>query len=156
MGKALCVVAFTPDGIILDANDHFLRAVDYDITEIQDRHHSMFMSDATGLDKDYAAFWHRLVTGERIGARRAPYLTKADRLVWFYGSYCPVLDYHGRVCKVVKVAADVTAEHMRNLEADLPSGGFGTSRPHCGGDTASLVRPALPLRSALAFNSTLS
>ncbi|MFV3130834.1 PAS domain-containing protein [Niveispirillum sp. KHB5.9] len=128
MGKALCVIEFTPDGLVLDANDNFLRAVDYEQVEIKDRHHSMFMNDAIWTGADYASFWHMLLLGERMEARRSPYLAKDGRMVWFHGSYTPVFDRHGRVCKVVKVAADVTAEHLRDLEAEILTGGIDPSR----------------------------
>lgn len=123
-GTALCVIEFTPDGLILDANDHFLRAMDCERGEIKDRHHSMFLNDATGTGGDYAAFWHKLLLGERMESRRSPYLTKGGRMVWFHGAYIPVFDRHGRVCKVVKVAADVTAEHLHILEAEILAGGI--------------------------------
>lgn len=129
ISRALCVVEFTPDGLILDANDHFLTAMGYARGEIIGRHHSMFMNDATASGDDYAGFWHRLRRGEPKTARRAPYLARAGRMVWFHGSYIPVLDRLGRVCRIVKVAADVTAEHLRDLETEILSGVFDPVRP---------------------------
>ncbi|MBP7340468.1 methyl-accepting chemotaxis protein, partial [Niveispirillum sp.] len=43
-------------------------------------------------------------------------LAKGGREVWIQGSYNPVLDKRGHVVKVVKIATDVTAEHLHSLE----------------------------------------
>ena len=46
--KSVAFIAFTPDGVILDANTNFLNAVGYSLDEIKGKHHRIF------CDKFYA------------------------------------------------------------------------------------------------------
>ena len=42
LGKSQAIRSFTPDGIILHANEKFLAATGYCLDEIQGQHHRMF------------------------------------------------------------------------------------------------------------------
>ncbi|MFV3076903.1 methyl-accepting chemotaxis protein [Niveispirillum fermenti] len=116
LSKAQGIVEFTPDGVILGANPNFLKLVGYSLEEIKGRHHSMFVDEATRKSRDYADFWRALGEGRNSEVQMIRRLAKGGREIWIHGCYNPIFDRRGRVTKVVKVAADVTAEWKRSRE----------------------------------------
>ncbi len=111
--RSQAVIEFKPDGTILHANENFLGATGYSLSEIVNKHHSMFMDPAQAGSAEYRAFWERLRRGEFVSDKFRR-VGKGGREIWIQASYNPLLDLKGRVFKVVKFAADVTAiEHER-------------------------------------------
>ena len=109
LSRSLAIIEFNPKGDILTANENFCRAMGYGLAEIRGGHHSLFVDPDEVRDPSYAAFWQKLARGE-FDAREYRRLGKGGREVWIQASYNPVKDRAGRVLKVVKVAADITAE----------------------------------------------
>jgi len=113
--RSQAVIEFDLDGTILEANDNFLAAMGYVLSEVQGRHHSMFLASGERDSADYRAFWQALRHGEfKAGEFRRQ--GKGGRDVWIQATYNPILDEEGRPFRVVKFAADITARKRR--EAD--------------------------------------
>lgn len=116
LDRSMAMVEFSPEGILINANDRFCQAMGYTLDELQGRHHRIFLEPAYRDSKDYENFWAqlrggRLVTGQfkRIG--------KSGNTVWIEGTYNPVLDDSGKLVKIVKLAMDTTKQVK--LLADL-------------------------------------
>ncbi len=117
IGKSQAVVEFQMDGTILNANDNFLNALGYGLSEVNGRHHSMFVDDAYARSGEYREFWAKLNRGEyQAGEYRR--LGKAGKEVWIQASYNPILDLNGKFFKVVKYAIDITSRKLTALELD--------------------------------------
>lgn len=114
-GRSQAVIQFDLDGTILTANENFLDALGYSLSEIQGKHHSMFMPAAERDSAAYREFWAALNRGE-FQAAEYKRIGKGGKEVWILASYNPVLDDKGRPCKVVKFATDVTAQKLRNAD----------------------------------------
>ncbi|MGE0289017.1 MAG: PAS domain-containing protein [Bradyrhizobium sp.] len=114
-GRSQAVIQFDLDGTILTANENFLDALGYSLSEIQGKHHSMFMPAAERDSAAYREFWAALNRGE-FQAAEYKRIGKGGKEVWILASYNPVLDEKGRPCKVVKFATDVTAQKLRNAD----------------------------------------
>ena len=116
ISKSQAMIEFALDGTILTANENFLGAMGYTLAEIQGQHHRMFVEPTYAQSAEYADFWRRLGRGE---FDRAEYkrLGKGGREVWIQASYNPVFDGSGKPYKVVKIAADVTAQKMAAADA---------------------------------------
>jgi methyl-accepting chemotaxis protein len=108
INKAQAVIEFDLDGVILTANDNFLRAVGYSLDEIKGRHHSLFVDAQHRDSDDYQRFWDKLRRGELDSARYLR-IAKGDRPIWIDASYNPILDSAGKPYKVVKFAHEVTS-----------------------------------------------
>lgn len=106
--KSQAVIEFALDGTVLDANDNFLTALGYSLSEVQGRHHSLFVDPAEQAGTAYRAFWEKLGRGE-YDAGQYRRIGKGGREVWIQASYNPVMDASGRPTKVVKYATDITA-----------------------------------------------
>jgi methyl-accepting chemotaxis protein len=125
--KSQAVIEFNLDGTIVTANENFTRTVGYALSEIQGRHHSMFVPQTMREAAEYRAFWEQLGSGvyqagefERVG--------KGGVRIWLQASYNPIVDAGGKLCKVVKFASNITeqverrnhrAEMQKAIDADL-------------------------------------
>ncbi len=110
--RVQAVIAFEPDGTILEANANFLGAVGYELEEIVGQHHRMFVDPAESSRPEYAQFWRDLANGKATSGefRR---VGKGGKEVWIQASYNPILDPSGKVYKVVKYATDITEAKLR-------------------------------------------
>ena len=107
IGKSQAVIEFNLDGTILTANDNFLHALGYSLSEIKGKHHSIFVEPADRDGAVYRAFWAALNRGE-FQAGEFKRVGKSGKEVWIQASYNPILDLNGKPFKVVKYASDVT------------------------------------------------
>mgnify|MGYP001273428510 CR=1 FL=1 len=113
--RSMAVIRFTPEGIILDANDNFLTATGYDVEEVVGHHHRMFMDPTEAATSDYETFWKQLAQGEFLSGQFRR-IAKSGADLWIEATYNPILDNDGKVIEVVKYASDVTQEKL--LSAD--------------------------------------
>ena len=120
LGKSLAIIEFDPSGTILSANENFCALMGYLPEEILGRHHSMFMDNEHAQSPEYKDFWNSLAQGQ-FHNREFRRFGKGGRQLWIQASYNPVLNARGKVVRVVKVASDTTAAHLRNaaFEAKL-------------------------------------
>ena len=106
-------IEFALDGTVTDANATFLALVGYGLDELRGRKHAVLMPEAERDGDGYREFWEALRRGEfRSGEFRR--VAKDGRAIWIQASYNPVLDRGGRPVKVVKFAADISAQRQRN------------------------------------------
>lgn len=110
--RAQAVVEFDLEGVVLAANENFLRTMGYSLREIVGKHHSAFCSADYTRSEEYRDFWLRLARGEFIFGRFER-VGNYGREVHIQATYNPVLDLQGRVTKIVKYAYDITAQVQR-------------------------------------------
>lgn len=108
----IAYISFTSDGVVIDANSIFLSALGYAITEIAGKHHRMFCTPNFTASLEYRTFWQQLAGGKSISSTFCR-VKKNGSLVYLQATYFPVKGSDGRVEKVVKIASDVTEQHMR-------------------------------------------
>ena len=134
--KSQAVIQFTPNGVVLDANQNFLQALGYDLMDIQGKHRSMFVEPDERESAAYRAFWDSLGRGEYQAAEYKR-IGKNGKVVWIQASYNPIQDDDGKVLKVVKFATDVTAQvedrlrrhaAQQTINGDLGSIGEATAQ----------------------------
>ena len=116
--NAVATIEFTPDGLILEANDLFLSVVGYRRDEIIGKHHSLFCDLEYTHSSEYRTFWDVLRSG-RSHSGTFPRRSKKGEKIWLEATYFPVKNSRGEVERVMKIASDVTPEHdrMRDQEA---------------------------------------
>lgn len=108
-------IEFTPEGLVIKANDLFLKTVKYSGEEIEGKHHRMFCEPTYTASKDYEHFWNNLRNGTaQVGEFKRK--AKDGTEVWIQANYTPVLDEKGKVVKIIKLCSDITEQKITNLD----------------------------------------
>jgi PAS domain S-box-containing protein len=113
--RSAAVIEFDLNGIILTANENFLKIIDYQIEEIKGKHHRIFVFPDESVSSAYKELWIKLAKEEYIAGvfRRRD---KNGKTIWIHGSYNPILDAKGVSYKVVKYVFDITREKEQELK----------------------------------------
>ena len=114
-------IEFDTRGTVLSANANFLQLMGYKSEEIVGKHHRLFVDPAFVNSPAYTQFWNDLAAG-RSNTDVFKRLTKDGREVFIQAVYAPVKDEMGRVWKVVKIATDVTAATVANMNSQRQIG----------------------------------
>ncbi|NQY15430.1 MAG: PAS domain S-box protein [Henriciella sp.] len=109
ISRTTAVIEFTPEGIVLNANDNFCAAAGYSLEEIKGKHHRIFCDPAYTQTAEYQGFWDKLTSGE-FDAGKYKRFNKAGEELWLQASYSPIFDQENNVVRVVKFATDITTE----------------------------------------------
>lgn len=111
IGKSQAVIEFELDSTIINANENFLDAMGYTLSEIKGRKHRMFAPPGVAESAEYATFWDKLRRGE-FQSGEFKRVGKHGNDVWIQASYNPIFDMNGKVLKVVEYASDITKDKM--------------------------------------------
>jgi methyl-accepting chemotaxis protein len=139
IGRSQAIIEFNLGGVILTANELFLKASGYALSEIVGRHHSIFVPPEVRGSDAYKATWAALARGEfRAGEFRR--VTKSGAELWLSATYNPIFDGNGKPIKIVKFATDITAQ--------------ATARGQFGGLIQNVVASAHQLNASIGEIST--
>ncbi|MDE3199899.1 MAG: PAS domain-containing methyl-accepting chemotaxis protein [Acidobacteriota bacterium] len=116
INRVQAVIRFTLDGIILDANENFLKTMGYTLPEIKGKHHRIFVDPKYASSAAYDEFWRMLRQGN-FEQRQYKRFRKDGQVVWLQASYNPVFDKDGRPVEVIKFATDVTESKLLSLDS---------------------------------------
>lgn len=104
--KSVATIEFTPEGVILDANEHFLTIAGYQKHEVIGQHHRVMCLSEYSSSREYQKFWDSLKQGTpHKGTFQRQ--DKAGNELWLEATYFPIYN-NGNVTKIMKIAADVT------------------------------------------------
>ncbi|WP_420870448.1 methyl-accepting chemotaxis protein [Leptospira levettii] len=115
INRAQATIEFLVDGTILTANDIFLNTMGYSLSEIQGKHHRMFVEPSYVNSEEYKQFWASLARGEFQTAEYKR-IGKGGKEVWLQATYNPILDLNGKPYKVIKFATDITDQKKLAIE----------------------------------------
>ncbi|MCS4093567.1 PAS domain-containing methyl-accepting chemotaxis protein [Rhizobium sp. BK176] len=107
LSRAQAIIEFTPRGEILTANENFLQALGYSLSDIVGQHHRMFCEGDYVKSSAYQDFWARLGRGDFF-SDEFKRIAKGGREIYIQATYNPIFDDDGKVAKVVKFATDIT------------------------------------------------
>lgn len=125
--RSTAVIEFNLDGTVITANDLFLRGMGYNLAQVVGKHHHMFCTPEESASEAYRQFWERLRRGEFV-VDRFRRIDSAGRDVWLEASYNPIIDLHGKLYKVVKLATVITEQvNMEQAVAKAANLAYSTS-----------------------------
>ncbi len=143
MDKSQGMIEFDPTGIILTANDLFLKLMGYSLEEIRGKHHRMFVEEKHAGSAAYRELWAKLGRGE-YDAAQYKRIAKDGREVWIQASYNPILDAGGKTYKVIKFATDVTEQKMHTADQEGQIAAISKSQAVIEFDLDGTIRTANP------------
>ncbi len=101
--SSFSIIEFTPKGQILTANQNFLDLMGYELSEIQGKHHRLFVSAQETEASEYTRFWEKLSQGQFVSGEFTR-LDKNGKPIRIKGSYNPIVDVYGQIYRVIKYA----------------------------------------------------
>ncbi|MBU2912840.1 methyl-accepting chemotaxis protein [Reichenbachiella agariperforans] len=108
-------IEFDPSGVILNANNNFLKTLGYTLDEVIGQHHKIFCTDQYLNSINYKQFWKELAAG-KSNSGEFNRIKKTGESIWLQASYTPVFDKEGRIEKIVKIAVEITEMVTSRLE----------------------------------------
>lgn len=114
LNRSSAVIEFNLEGIILDANENFLKTMKYSKEQIIGKHHKIFCDPKEVETQKYRDFWQKLSTGKHVSDRFQRFDSQ-NNSVWLEASYNPIHNNEGQLYKVVKFATVITDEMDRQL-----------------------------------------
>ncbi|EAY28158.1 PAS domain S-box protein [Microscilla marina] len=105
--RSNATVEYDMDGNILEANDIFLRLMEYKRDDIIGQNHAVLVTNEERNSEAYQLLWDKLVQGEyHSGESRR--VSKNGKEIWIQGSFNPIFDLSGKPYKLVEFAVDIT------------------------------------------------
>ncbi|XVH65264.1 PAS domain-containing methyl-accepting chemotaxis protein [Pseudomonas umsongensis] len=126
VSRSMAMIEFSPDGIVLDANENFCKVMGYSADEVRGKHHRIFCEEAFYRSEEYAKLWRDLARGEPISGTFLR-LDKSGKEIWLEASYMPVLGPDRQVRSVIKVATDISARVIKEHENESRLAAIGRS-----------------------------
>ena len=118
LDDSTATIEFELDGTIIDANENFLNASGYKLSEVQGLHHRIFCPSDFANSNEYKKFWKRLNRGEFVQGLFER-INADGQTLWLEASYNPIVDENGKLIRVIKFASDVTQRiHNINMASE--------------------------------------
>ncbi|WP_269617504.1 methyl-accepting chemotaxis protein [Zhongshania sp. BJYM1] len=121
------IIEFDPNGGILSVNENFLDITGYSAAELEGAHHRIFVESGYARSQEYIGFWEALSNGEAQTGEFCRYAKDGTKF-WIQASYNPVFDKGGNVCRIIKVASDITQQKFQNIDFKGQIEGIGQSQ----------------------------
>jgi PAS domain S-box-containing protein len=115
INNTLATVEFNMEGRIINANDMYLKMMNYSLEEVEGKTDRIFADKSNEPIELYNKFWSELNKGlvQRGDFKR---INKDGREMWISASYTPALDKSGKPYKVIELAQDISEKKRAELE----------------------------------------
>lgn len=109
--RSHAVAEFTLEGVILAANDNFLRIFGYTLEQVKGKHHRLLVDSISQQSSEFQKFWERLSGGE-CNSGKYEYVGKDGGRIWTQSTYSPIVNSHGKPTGVVAVVTDISVDEI--------------------------------------------
>lgn len=82
ISRSMAMIEFTPDGTILEANEHFCKTMGYSADELRGKHHRLFCDPTYAKSAEYQQLWRELGEGKAIGGTFERLTRRGARCGW--------------------------------------------------------------------------
>ncbi len=111
------VLELDMEGTLLSVDESLLRRLGYSDSDLVGKNHRMLVEQKRADSKEYQELWNVLNRGE-VFSGEIQLVARDGSLVWFEGSYCPILDAKKRPVKVLATLRDITERKAMLAELD--------------------------------------
>ncbi|BBP42918.1 PAS domain S-box protein [Thiosulfativibrio zosterae] len=112
INRSMAIAEFDLDHNLSFANDNYLALFGYQLNEVLNKSHRIFVSKETAESADYQIFWQKLAKGGFV-ADRFERINKAGQVLYIEATYNPVFDSEGQVTKIIKFASNITSRVLQ-------------------------------------------
>ncbi|MBE1301000.1 MAG: PAS domain S-box protein [Alteromonadaceae bacterium] len=105
--RVQAVAEYSTDGSLVTANQLFLDALGYSLSQIVGESHSIFLPKTNTSSEQEQEFWQELRSGNALSGEYKR-ITQSGEEVWFQATYNPVLGLDGNIVKIVEYASVIT------------------------------------------------
>ena len=112
--QSFLIVTYDGEGRVLSANNHFLRLMEYDLSEVLGLDTSIFFSNTSGRSH-HADIWREVAAG-RSWQEINLWIAKHGKEVWLDSRFIPIAGEGGAIESIVQIAEDVTQTLKREAE----------------------------------------
>lgn len=113
-------IEFSPEGIVLDANEYVLKLLRIKMSFVDQKHHSNIVSVEEKNSDEFYTFWQDIRSGEtKISTRR--YFV-AQKELWLRETFKPLYDSNGNLYKVLAMYTNITDSEMQKRTLEEQSG----------------------------------
>jgi PAS domain S-box-containing protein len=110
------IIEYNLQGYIMDANELYLRMMEYKLEEIKGKHQNIFIPESDRQLPENTQIWGRLAQGESIlGIFKR--IDKNGKTRWIRGSYSAIADLDGKPFKIFMIAQDIS--HEKEVEDEI-------------------------------------
>ena len=110
------IVRFKSDGKIIYVNKSFCKAMGYTASELVGKTHRIFLDKKFAYSDAYTDFWKSLEKGNLVKGEFERYAKNKSKK-FLIGHYTPIKDENGKYSTVLKIATDITSQHLAEQEA---------------------------------------
>jgi methyl-accepting chemotaxis protein len=110
--SGICSIEFDINGYILTANNSFLNLMGYKLSEIQGKHHSIFVEKEYAKSDAYKNFWKNLGAG-KAQSGEFERIRKNGEKVYIAGNYSIIRNTDGDIERLLKLATDITQNKLQ-------------------------------------------
>ena len=124
VNNTMLTLEFTPDGVLLDANDRFLKTMHFDRAELQ----GVNIKDINPQALKELDQMLLQVSGGKYFEKETMRTTKNGEVKWLWATYTPYYDNNGDITKIMYLSMDITeykkaqeqlAESIKDFEKRL-------------------------------------
>ncbi|MCQ2251087.1 MAG: GAF domain-containing protein [Bacteroidales bacterium] len=114
INNSILSLEFSPSGVVLSANERFLKTMHYDMAEVQGVNISDLNRNAA---KEHTEMLAQVLQGKYY-EKEVMRCTKTREERWFLASYTPYYDLEGNIAKIRVFATDITANKQQQAKLD--------------------------------------
>ncbi|MDP3371274.1 MAG: PAS domain-containing protein [Candidatus Paracaedibacteraceae bacterium] len=97
------IIEFNTDGTIVGVNQSYLNIFGYELDEVINKKHEMFLSEYDVDSKEYQDFWD-VLTSSQISEVNFLRIGKNGKKVLLKAIYYPILDENSKCNRIIKIA----------------------------------------------------
>jgi len=104
-------IEFSPQGLILDANEFILKLLKLKLSLIDKKHHNMIVPPEEKDTDEFYDFWQDIRAGETKVVTRRYFVSQQE--IWLHETFKPLYDTNGNLYKVLAMYNNITESEVQ-------------------------------------------
>lgn len=115
VNNTILTIEYTTEGVLLTANDKYLKNMHYDLSEIQ----GVNVLDLVKTEREeLETVIKNVSTTGQFYEKEMKRFTKSGEVRWLWSTYTPYYNYEGKITKILYFAIDITESKMHQEELE--------------------------------------